>query len=70
VVKHLPEYISRVDQDGYFRIDNVRPGTYRLYGLKDGDNSKNYNRPDEEFAFMDSTVVITREKLHSTTSCC
>ena len=62
VVKHLPEYISRVDQDGYFRIDNVRTGTYRLFGLKDGDNSKNYNRPDEEFAFMDSTVLITPGK--------
>jgi hypothetical protein len=62
VVKHLPEYISRVDQNGYFRFDNVRPGTYRLYGLKDADNSKNYNLPDEEFAFMDSTVVITPEK--------
>jgi hypothetical protein len=62
VKKHLPEYISRVDQLGYFRIDNIRPGTYRLYGLKDGDNSKNYNLPDEEFAFMDSTVTVTSEK--------
>jgi len=62
VVKHLPEYITRVDQYGYFRIDNVRPGTYRLYGLKETDNSKNYNLPDEEFAFMDSSVVITSEK--------
>ncbi len=26
------------------------------------DNSKNYNSPDEEFAFMDSTVLITPEK--------
>jgi hypothetical protein len=62
VVKHLPQYISKVDQNGYFRIDNVRPGTYRLYGLKDGDNSKNYNLPDEEFAFTDSTVVVTSER--------
>jgi hypothetical protein len=62
VVKHLPEYITRVDQTGYFRIDNVRPGTYRLYGLKDGDNSKNYNLPDEEFAFRDSTILVTSEK--------
>jgi len=62
VVKHLPEYISSVDQSGYFRIDNVRPGTYRLYGLKDADNSKNYNHTDEEFAFMDSTVLITPAK--------
>jgi|WetSurMetagenome_2_1015567.scaffolds.fasta_scaffold42436_1 hypothetical protein len=62
VVKHLPDYISRVDQNGYFRINNVRPGKYRLYGLKDDDNSKNYNLPNEEFAFMDSAIVITPEK--------
>jgi Bacterial Ig-like domain len=62
VKKHLPEYISSVDQSGYFRFDNVRPGTYRLYGLKDIDNSKNYNLADEEFAFMDSTILITPAK--------
>lgn len=62
VVKHLPEYISRLDPTGYFRIDNVRPGKYRLYGLADADNSKNYNLPDEEFAFMDSTITVTAEK--------
>jgi hypothetical protein len=62
VVKHLPEYITRADPTGYFRIDNVRPGTYRLYGLKDGDNSKNYNLPDEDFAFMDSTVKVSSIK--------
>ena len=62
VKKHLPEYITRLTQDGYFRIDNIRPGTYRLFGLKDADNSKNYNLPDEEFAFLDSTVVINTAK--------
>jgi hypothetical protein len=30
--------------------------------LKEADNSKNYNLPDEEFAFMDSTVTISSEK--------
>jgi hypothetical protein len=62
VVKHLPEYITRLTADGYFRIDNIRPGIYRLFGLKDADNSKNYNLPDEEFAFMDSTVVVSAAK--------
>jgi hypothetical protein len=62
VVKHLPDYISRIDPKGYFRINNVKEGTYRLYALKDADNSKNYNLPDEEFAFMNSTVEITPEK--------
>jgi len=62
VEKHLPEYISRLDPTGYFRINNIRPGTYRLFGLADGDNSKNYNLPDEAFAFMDSIIVINSEK--------
>jgi hypothetical protein len=62
VVKHLPDYISRVDLKGYFRINNVKAGTYRLYALKDNDNSKNYNFPDEEFAFLNSPVEITPEK--------
>jgi hypothetical protein len=62
VVKHLPDYITRVDPKGYFRINNVKTGSYRLYALKDGDNSKNYNFPEEEFAFMNSPVEITPEK--------
>ena len=62
VVKNLPDYISRVDQTGYFRINNVRPGRYRLYALKDLDNSKNYNFTDEEFAFMNSAIEVTPEK--------
>ena len=62
VKKHLPEYITRVNQDGYFRIDNVRPGNYRLYALKDVDNSKNYNLRDEEFAFLNSPILVSPEK--------
>jgi hypothetical protein len=62
VLKHIPEYISRVDKYGYFRIDNVKPGTYKLYALKDEDNSKNYNPKVEAFAFMDSVITVTPEK--------
>jgi hypothetical protein len=62
VTKHLPQYIARADQSGYFRIDNISPGKYRLFGLKETDNSKNYNLPDEEFAFMDSTITISADK--------
>jgi len=62
VIKNLPDYISRVDQNGYFRINNVRSGRYRLFALADVDNSKNYNLIEEEFAFMDFPVDITTEK--------
>jgi hypothetical protein len=62
VKKHLPDYISLVNENGYFRINNVKEGSYRLYALKDADNSKNYNLEDEDFAFADSVIRVTPEK--------
>lgn len=62
VMKQIPDYIARAESNGEFRIDNVHPGTYRLYALADVDNSKNYNNRDEIFAFYDEPVKITPEK--------
>jgi hypothetical protein len=62
VTKHIPMYITRLDAGGYFRFNNVRPGKYKIYGLRETDNSNNYNLPEEEFAFMDSTILVTTEK--------
>jgi hypothetical protein len=59
VIKNFPDYISRVVGNGYFRFDHVAAGKYRLFALKDDDNSKNYNRTEEQFAFMDSLITIT-----------
>lgn len=61
VRKLLPSYISQADKNGYFRINNLKAGIYRLYALKDADNSKNFNLPDEEFAFLDQPVTVTTE---------
>jgi len=62
VVKQLPDYITRSEKNGEFRINNIHPGMYRLYALIDADNSKNYNNRDEEFAFNPDPVEITPEK--------
>ncbi len=62
VIKQLPDYLSRVNAYGYFRIDNIREGKYKLYALKDDDNSKNYNRTEEDFAFLDSAIFVTAER--------
>ncbi len=58
----LPDYISRTDKNGYFRIDNVKEGKYRLYALKDEDNSRNFNLQDEEMAFLEAPIEVSREK--------
>jgi len=61
-IKKIPDYISRADKNGYFRIDNVKEGRYRLYALVDADNSKNFNLADEEMAFIDSVLLIDSQR--------
>ena len=62
VKKQLPEYIARAEKNSYFRINNLRDGKYRLYALKDLDNSKNYNLAEEEFAFLTDTIEVSPGK--------
>jgi len=62
VIKTLPDYITKASATGYFRIDNVREGVYSLYALKDADNSKNFNLPDEEIAFADTLIEVTAQR--------
>lgn len=62
VKKQLPDYITRVEKNGEFRIDNMSGGLYRLYALKDADNSKNFNLPGEAFAFAGEPVLISPDK--------
>lgn len=61
VKKQLPDYVALIDHNGYFCINNVRPGLYRLYALNDVDNNKIYNLKDEEFAFMSSLLEVTAD---------
>ena len=61
VRKSLPDYIGIIDHFGYFRIDNIRAGTYNLYALKDADNNKRYNMDDEEFAFLNSPIEVSAD---------
>ena len=58
VRKTLPDYIGIIDRNGYFSIDNVKPGNYMLYALKDLNNNRRYDLADEEFAFLDYPVEV------------
>lgn len=62
VMKTIPDYITKSTKTGYFRINNLKEGRYRLYALKDVDNSKNFNLPDEEFAFLDTIIELSSAK--------
>jgi uncharacterized protein (DUF2141 family) len=61
----LPAYISRPDVSGGFMINNIKPGRFRLYALKDINGNKMYDLEDEAFAFCDSIIDITPEAYYN-----
>ncbi len=58
VHKRKPDYIARLNGKGEFYFTNLSEGSYKMYGLRDGDGSKTYNSKIEMFAFADSVIEI------------
>jgi hypothetical protein len=56
-IDSIPDYIGKTDKEGLFMIDNIAPGSYKLYAVMDADNSLTYNQNGEKIAFTDSLIV-------------
>ena len=56
-IDSIPDYIGITNKEGFFSIDNVASGEYRLYALMDADNSLTYNSKNELIAFADSIMI-------------
>jgi len=59
VVNERPRYIAKLDGKGNFIFQNLPPGTFYLYALKDEGGSHRYLNPSQVFAFADSPVVVS-----------
>lgn len=57
-----PKYVDRTDIEGYFTINNIETGTYKLFALKDANANLIYDLPDEPIAFSDSLIELTPER--------
>ena len=54
----IPDYIGKITPQGAFLINNVRPGTYRLFALQDLNRSLKYDVPEEMIGFLDTTLLL------------
>ena len=54
----IPDYVGKITPQGAFLINNVRPGTYRLFALQDLNRSYKYDVPEEMIGFIDTTLLL------------
>ena len=62
VYSHKPFYFGRTDENGNFRIDNIRSGTFKLFALNDQNGNYLYDLPTEEIGFQDSLIIFEKNR--------
>lgn len=53
-----PFYFTRTDNEGAFKLENLRQDTYRIYALKDENVNYIYDLPNEQVGFLDTLIVL------------
>jgi len=54
--KQIPNYISKTNSEGFFRINNIRIDNYKVFCLRDLNKNYLFDMPDEDIAFSDSII--------------
>lgn len=57
VLNKRPQYIARLDHNGYFRFRNLPPDTFAIYAVPGASGSLRTYQPSGAFAFYNSPVV-------------
>jgi hypothetical protein len=57
----IPLYVGRSTDSGVFSVNNLRPDTYKVFALKDGNNNFLFDLPTEEIAFLDTTLIVNAQ---------
>lgn len=52
-----PFYFAKTDKQGKFKIQNVKPGSFKGFALVDADFNYLFSQPNERIAFPDSLIV-------------
>lgn len=52
-----PVYISLTDEHGFYTINNMREGDYKIFALNDVNANFLYDLPNEKIAFLDSLIT-------------
>ncbi|MBK8846330.1 MAG: Ig-like domain-containing protein [Bacteroidetes bacterium] len=63
IYKHEPDYYSLTDESGNFTIKNIRPGTYKLFGMKDVSNNLMFEKGADMIAFNTQSLQIPRDSM-------
>jgi uncharacterized protein (DUF2141 family) len=58
--KQKPYYITKVDDDGYYELNYLAPGKYRIIAFEDENGNSMYDQGKEKVGFQKEAVVVEK----------
>ncbi len=58
--RQKPYYLTKADDDGYFELNYLSPGTYRLLAFEDENANSVYDAEKEAVAFLKEPIELTK----------
>jgi uncharacterized protein (DUF2141 family) len=63
--KKRPDYVAKTNEEGVFSFSNLRKQKYKIYALKDADNSNTYNQLNEVVGMSKDSVIGFSDSLNT-----
>jgi uncharacterized protein (DUF2141 family) len=60
IFKHKPVYFTRSNKNGFFKIENLKPGSYFIYAFDDKNKNSKVESQSEKFGFLRHPVNLTK----------
>ncbi|HDR67892.1 MAG TPA: hypothetical protein ENN61_02450, partial [Bacteroidaceae bacterium] len=57
----MPLYIGKSKPDGSFAVNNLKSDVFKLFAIKDANYNFLFDQPNEEIAFLDSSLIVSAE---------
>lgn len=58
--RQKPYYIAKVDEDGYYELNYLSPGKYRIIAFQDDNGNSVYDAGKEKIGFQKESVVLDK----------
>ena len=60
IFKHRPTYVTKSDAKGKFKIENLKPGTYFIYGMADKNKNLIADSKTEAYGFLRDSIQLVK----------
>ncbi len=59
-------YFTKADKKGRFRIDNIKPGRYKIYGFDDKNKNLRVDSRTERYGYLTDTIDLRTNSIYDT----